>query len=251
MTATDPKRSLLFPDRNMNQSRRIPWKRLAAEGFVVVVSILLAFAIDAWWDGYQEDRREARQLVAMREEFSASSVAIDEVLEAIERHANGVDELMSLLKSAESDSVQVPGQLLGYAIGWRTSDVSTSTLDTLIASGDLNQIDNENLRRDLAGFPAFLLNVTEDELMAMEFAESTMASFMAREGLAEAAYSNRPGLDWPNASESATVVPSAEFLGLLMARRVHFNFSLRQLPLVKTYLEDLIAQIDAALGIEG
>ena len=234
----------------MNQSQRIPWNRLAAEGFVVVVSILLAFAIDAWWDGYQEDQREDRQLAAMRVEFSASSVAIDEVLEAIEQHAKGVDELMSLLKSANSDSVQVPGQLLGYAIGWRTSDVSTSTLDTLIASGDLNQLENENLRRDLAAFPAFLLNVTEDELMAMEFAEGTMASFMAREGLAEAAYSNRPRLDWPGALESATVIPSDEFIGLLMARRVHFNFSLRQLPQIKAYLKDLIRQIDAELGIE-
>ena len=235
----------------MNQSQRIPWNRLAAEGFVVVVSILLAFAIDAWWDGYQENQREDRQLAAMRVEFSTSSVAIDEVFEAIEQHAKGVDELMSLLKSAKSDSVQVPGQLLGYAIGWRTSDVSTSTLDTLIASGDLNQLENESLRRDLAAFPAFLLNVTEDEVMAMEFAESTMASFMAREGLAEAAYSNRPGLDWPSALESATVIPSEEFIGLLMARRVHFNFSLLQLPQIKVYLEDLISQIDAELGIEG
>ena len=235
----------------MNQSQKIPWNRLAAEGFVVVASILLAFAIDAWWDGYLDDRREDRQLAAMREEFIASSDAIDEIFASIEQHANGVDELISILKSAEGESVQVPGHLLGYAIGWRTSDVSTSTLDMLIASGELNQLESEDLRRDLAGFPAFLLNLTEDELMAMEFAESIMATFMAREGLAEAAYSNRPGLDWPNASESETVVPSAEFIGLLTARRVHFNFSLRQLPLVKTYLEALVAKIDAELEIEG
>jgi hypothetical protein len=28
----------------------IPWKRLSAEGLAIVVSILLAFWIDAWWD---------------------------------------------------------------------------------------------------------------------------------------------------------------------------------------------------------
>ena len=71
---------------------------------------------------------------------------------------------------------------------------------------------------------------------------------MAREGLAEAAYANRQGLNWPNAPETATVKSSAEFIGLLMARRVHFNFSLRQLPLIKTYLDDLVTQIDAELG---
>jgi len=29
---------------------RIAWKRLAIEAPVIVVSILLAFTIDAWWD---------------------------------------------------------------------------------------------------------------------------------------------------------------------------------------------------------
>ena len=30
------------------------WKRLLVEGVVIVVSILLAFAIDAWWDERQQ-----------------------------------------------------------------------------------------------------------------------------------------------------------------------------------------------------
>jgi hypothetical protein len=229
-------------------SQNIPWKRLAAEGAVVVVSILLAFGIDAWWDGYIESKREHKQLVAARDEFSESLLGLDEVLESIQSHADGVDELISLLKDAESEPVEVPGPLLGYAIGWRTSDVSTSTLDALIASGELNLVKNDELRRKLAGFPAFLLNVTEDEVMAMSFAESVMSSFLAREGLAEAAYANRPGLGRPGAPESATITPSAEFVGLLMARRVHFEFALGGLPAIKTYLEDLIRQIDAEMA---
>lgn len=32
----------------------IPWQKLVTEGIVIVVSILLAFAIDAWWDDRQE-----------------------------------------------------------------------------------------------------------------------------------------------------------------------------------------------------
>ena len=215
---------------------------------MVVVSILLAFWIDAWWDGHLESEQERDQLVAMREEFSEGLVGLQEVLEAIQQHASGVEELISLLKEAESESVEIPGQLLGFAIGWRTSDVSTSTLDALIASGDLNLLKNKALRADLAQLPAFLLNVTEDEIMAMEFAESIMSSFLAREGLAEAAYANRPGLGRSGAPKTATVTPSAEFVGLLMARRVHFEFALTGLPSIKTYLEDLIGQIDAELA---
>ena len=36
----------------MADPRYLEWKRLAAEGGVVVVSILLAFWIDASWDGF-------------------------------------------------------------------------------------------------------------------------------------------------------------------------------------------------------
>ena len=31
-------------------TNRIPWSRLLFEGVVVVISILVAFAIDAWWE---------------------------------------------------------------------------------------------------------------------------------------------------------------------------------------------------------
>lgn len=226
----------------------IPWKRLAAEGFVVVVSILLAFWIDAWWDGYKDSKRQASQLIAMREEFFDSVTALDTLLQIVQQHADRVDELISVLKEAEGATIEVPGHLLGYAIGWRTSDVSTSTLNALIASGDLNLVRNEKLRRDLAGLPAVLLDVTEDEVMAMEFAESIMASFLAREGLAEAAYANRPSLGISGAPASAVVTPSPEFIGLLMARRVHFHFALGGLPNVKSYLENLIEQIDKELA---
>lgn len=229
-------------------TQEIPWKRLTAEGAVVVVSILLAFWIDAWWDSHVESVRERNQLIAMREEFSASLVSLDEVVDSIKLHSDGVEELMLLLKSANGNKITIPGQLLGYAIGWRTSDVSTSTLDALIASGGLNLLKNETLRRSLANLPAELLDVTEDEVLAMEFAESVMASFLAKEGLAEAAYANRASFGWPNGPDSAEVVPSQEFVGLLMARRVHFEFSLIGLPSVKSYLEDLIRQIDAELG---
>jgi len=40
------------------ETEKIPWKRLVLEATAIVASILLAFAIDAWWDERQ-DRKEA------------------------------------------------------------------------------------------------------------------------------------------------------------------------------------------------
>ena len=37
-----------------SRAKQIPWMRVLVEGMVIVVSILLALALDAWWDGVKE-----------------------------------------------------------------------------------------------------------------------------------------------------------------------------------------------------
>jgi len=44
----------------MINADKIPWKRLSVEAAAIVASILLAFAIDAWWGDRQRDEAEAR-----------------------------------------------------------------------------------------------------------------------------------------------------------------------------------------------
>ena len=38
----------------ISATKQIPWFRVFVEGAVIVASILLAFGIEAWWDGVQE-----------------------------------------------------------------------------------------------------------------------------------------------------------------------------------------------------
>jgi len=45
---------------------RIPWRRIGVEAVVVVASILLALAGDAWWDGVQERTEERVLLETLR-----------------------------------------------------------------------------------------------------------------------------------------------------------------------------------------
>ena len=237
----------------MTDTRQIPWRRVLLEGAVIVVSILLAFAIDAWWTNRIEQQREREQLISMLAEFRASLSGLDGVLNSIQGHAKDVESLIALLKAAGDEPVLVHGSLLGSAITWRTSDVSTSTLDALMASGDLNLLRNVELRANLARLPAILLDVTEDEIVAQNFAESQMSVFLAREGLAEIAYANRsgvPGSEVPHnlsAPVEISVLPSNELIGYLTARRVHFWYSEVGLPVVRAYLEMLITQIDEEL----
>ena len=45
-------------------SSRLSWARLLAEAVAIVVSILIAFGLDAWWDESREAAEERRHLVA-------------------------------------------------------------------------------------------------------------------------------------------------------------------------------------------
>ena len=62
----------------MNKSQEIPWKRLFVEATAIVASILIAFAIDAWWQDRTEHIVEAQYLRALREDLNHSLQLLDE-----------------------------------------------------------------------------------------------------------------------------------------------------------------------------
>ena len=47
----------------------VDWFRLSIEGLVIVVSILLAFALDAWSDQREEAQTEHEMLIALQSEL--------------------------------------------------------------------------------------------------------------------------------------------------------------------------------------
>jgi hypothetical protein len=58
---------------------RIPWMRLAVEGILIVVSILAAFGIDAWWDARTERVTRETLLENLRQDFQRNLFLIDSI----------------------------------------------------------------------------------------------------------------------------------------------------------------------------
>ena len=65
-------------------SKQIPWLRVFVEGAVIVASILLAFALDAWWDRRGERVWERAQLEALHGEFTENHIDLSSALEVHE-----------------------------------------------------------------------------------------------------------------------------------------------------------------------
>lgn len=75
----------------------LPWKKFAAEALVIVVSILLALAADAWWDGRNNEARERLALNDLAVELNQNIDQIDNVW--LPRHYGTLINSLIVLRS--------------------------------------------------------------------------------------------------------------------------------------------------------
>ena len=133
--------------------------RLLAEGLVVVTSILLAFAIDAWWEGHTDRSAEQRILQELAGELRQNQAKLDDMLAF---HADTEDAARTALELAASDVAVEPDsidQLIG-ALSWPSgSEWITGSLDAVLFSGDLALIENKELRARIAAWPTSIARV--------------------------------------------------------------------------------------------
>lgn len=134
-------------------SRQVPWPRVIAEGAAIVVSILLAFGIQAWWEGRQRREAEEEILGRLAEEFLAIHDTLSAVLEEHARHRKGVGALLSLADASGAGSLTAE-DFYGAFLGFTSTHLETGTLDGVLASGQLSLITDAELRRMLAAWDA-------------------------------------------------------------------------------------------------
>jgi hypothetical protein len=148
-----------------NRSFRGSFGRLFLEGVAIIVSILLAFSIDAWWDGHQERQEEERLLIALLDEFRENK----ELLEEARIHHRAVEQAeLELMALAADTSPDISPDSLDQLIGeinwwWSATKFSTGALNSVVLAGKLHLIRNEELRREVAGWQAEIAKVHFNE----------------------------------------------------------------------------------------
>jgi len=139
----------------MTDEQRIPWKRLCVEAAAIIASILLAFAIDAWWDGRVEHSRSLAQLRTITTEF----VEVELELQNLEARLLGLRRAVSELLSHIGLDSQLQKMESLYALvdlSFRAGKIElpTGSLQALLASGELASVPNDDLKALLAAWPA-------------------------------------------------------------------------------------------------
>ena len=133
----------------MTSAQKIPWLRIVTESVAIVVSILLAFAIDAWWQNRSEIKVEVQYLLALHDDLNTSLVLLDESEVTVRQQMAYLESLLLINESAAtSEALRLWIQNGLYDIG--TYEPQLSSLRDLESSGQSRIIQFGPLRRALA-----------------------------------------------------------------------------------------------------
>ena len=229
--------------------------RLALEGMVIVASILLAFALDTWWDGRSERAEEAAVLENLRREFAAADVQFEFYYGWHERITAAIGSTLEAARAARAegiDHVVVPDTALALTYLAPTFDPRLGTLDGLRASGRLKLIQDPELRHALAGWNGLLREGTEEEVKAQRHVADQLDPVLRR----RMDVSRPIGLILPLTDGTITTEQTrwtsalpvdSEVLGVLAMRHIHELHGLDDLGDVHEELERILARIESLL----
>ena len=166
-------------------SRRRGWPRVLIESLAVVASILLAFAIDAWWDRLGERREERESLLVVAADLEASVDQLAAYRDAVDRIAEAsvgaYRALSSAVPTSARDSVS---DLLVTSTLRRTMSLPRTGYTDLVSTGGLRLIRDRDLRNEIIRFYELVERLEQvAEKNTTTHTDGHLAGVLIREGL--------------------------------------------------------------------
>jgi len=130
----------------------VSWQRILAEGAVIVVSILVAFAIDAWWDDVQDQRRQAKLITALKQDFATTKGRLEKSIELAESLVARTDSFQQAVRSEEPASIASLRHDGGGAFSKINFEPALSAYESAVATGSLGLIESPGLLESITEF---------------------------------------------------------------------------------------------------
>jgi hypothetical protein len=160
-----------------------------AESLAIVVSILLAFGIQAWWEGVGEDRTRDALLEGLRSDFDLAAAQLDTVMAVVDMVAEASERWLVLSRAGEvsPELVAVADTLLTEMLYNSPYQPPLGTVDAVVSNGGMSVLDDPSLTRDLRTWAALLASYRTRESAAFKFQQEQLLPFLFFEaGLAVA-----------------------------------------------------------------
>ena len=143
-------------------TQNISWSRILIEGAAIVVSILLAFGIDAWWEARSDQSRTEQLLQALEAEWSSELNVIGNVLDQIRTAHGAMTELIEIGRLSQS-ALNEDAALRAYTNAYfSTYKPTMGALNSLLQS-DLDNVTSPELRTAIASWPGVLDEIAPEQ----------------------------------------------------------------------------------------
>ena len=244
----------------MANTNNIQWKRMSAEGAAIVVSILLAFSIEAWWDDHQDRAEEQGILLGLKSEFEQNLAFIETELSY--RHAvlGSILRIFDASVARTSIEPEVLDELIGDVTWWQNIKYSRGAIDGLLQSGGLSLIKNDDLRRVLASMPSRYDDTAAAELNDEYTTLNVITPFLnTHASLSQIANTMAKGRPGTGLGSTPPVYPAGElqdhtgllrdpeFLGILVQEHWNHLGAISAYESLKATLENSVRLIDQDL----
>lgn len=116
----------------------------AAEFLVVVCGVLVALALNAYYQGRVEAQREAGYIQQLAADLRESEAVLERALAGNEAERAKLMQLLALFSREEAPSLEAFRELTTFSI--RPVQPTLSTAQAVVETGDLNLISDDSLR---------------------------------------------------------------------------------------------------------
>lgn len=141
----------------------LPWGRFLAESAVIVAGVLIALAVDSWWERRQERSHARQYLEQLLVDVEATERRLRATIEAETQRLEGVSAVLNRALNGPwppADSLDLP-------TGYNYFEPLKGTLTALLQSGDLRLLPSDSIRFGLIAYSS-LIQETETILRHTE-----------------------------------------------------------------------------------
>lgn len=233
---------------------RLSWIRIAAESAAIVASILLAFAIDAWW----QERSDRKAELVLLERLRADYIEIQSSLRLVEEeHRKARNACIYLLAMAIGDllpaTTEVDRMVAIVFLTSRTFNPGSGAVASFISSDGAQLLRNQLLADKLLAWSSLVEELQEEEANLQKGVAERWSPYIASRvsiGPYLATFDEMHGMP-SRISTPSTRVPLAvdeEFLNHVLDRFKWQQIALRDIEPVSSVIADILALIEKELS---
>lgn len=141
------------------------WSNVTRDVVLIVASILIAFALDAWWDNIGQQRVQSEQISTLLAEFETARSAMTSHSDSIQRASQATNNLLIMMgPEATAPDSEMFFELLERSLNFGGAIPNQTALVSILATGNPKIRENESLIDMLRNWPAFMEDIEVDFL---------------------------------------------------------------------------------------